>query len=137
MKLRKELKVTTNIRPVYLYPMLEELSPGTQLTGTACMYGSAEVATDRRGIYTPNQLHYPDETVIGKGIVNPIGMIAAAALMLRYSFGLEQEAKAIEAAIEAALYDGYGTIDIVLPGRSTLSTMEMTEVIRERIGCYL
>ena len=52
----------------------------------------------RDRIYTPNQLHYPDESVIGKNLVNPIGMIAAAAQMLRLSFGLEAEAGAIEEA---------------------------------------
>ena len=52
---------------------------GTELTGTPYLYPSAELSNTEQGIYTPNQLHYPDESVIGKDMVNPIGMIAAAA----------------------------------------------------------
>lgn len=109
---------------------------GTQMSGTACLYGSAELAKDNRGIFTPNQLHYPDETIIGEQIVNPIGMIAAAALLLRYSFGLLKEAKAVESAVEATLLDGYGTKDIWLPGRRILNTMEMAQIIAKRIHMY-
>ena len=60
---------------------------GTELTGTPYLYPSAELSNTEQGIYTPNQLHYPDESVIGKDMVNPIGMIAAAAQMLRLSLG--------------------------------------------------
>lgn len=52
---------------------------GTELTGTPYLYPSAELSNTEQGIYTPNQLHYPDESVIGKNVVDPIGMIAAAA----------------------------------------------------------
>ena len=55
---------------------------GTGLTGTAGLFGSAELAASGKGLYTPNQLHYPDESVIGQQKVSPVGMIMALALML-------------------------------------------------------
>ena len=73
---------------------------GTGLTGTAGLFGSAELAASGKGLYTPNQLHYPDESVIGQQKVSPVGMIMALALMLRCTFHLEQEAAAIEKAVE-------------------------------------
>ena len=85
---------------------------GTELTGTPYLYPSAEISGTEQGIYTPNQLHYPDESVIGKNLVNPIGMIAAAAQMLRLSFGLEAEAGAIEEAIRQVLAANIATADI-------------------------
>lgn len=107
---------------------------GTQLTGTPCLYGSAELAGDGRGIYTPNQLHYPDETIIGQRIINPIGMIASVALMLRYSFGLEAEAATVEMAVSQVLTDGYATRDVMQPGRRLLDTDDMAEKIAEYIN---
>lgn len=101
---------------------------GTQLTGSAKLYASAEIAKDGRGIYTPNQLHDPDETIVGKDIINPVGMIAAAALMLRYSFGLEAEAAAVEQAIASALALGCRTRDIAM-GEEWMGTHEMGESI--------
>lgn len=102
---------------------------GTQVTGTPYLYGSAEVANNGKGIYTPNQLHHPDESIIGKQIVNPIGMIAAAAMMFRLSFGLEEEAATIENAIKEAIALGYRTKDIAMEGEQWLSTTQMGEEI--------
>ena len=48
---------------------------GTGLTGTVGLYGSAELVPSGKGLYTPHQLHYPDESVIGQQKVSPIGMI--------------------------------------------------------------
>lgn len=107
---------------------------GTQMTGTPGLYASAELAKDLKGIYTPNQLHHPDESIIGKQIVNPIGMIGAVALMLRFSFQLENEAKILEKAIEKVLSDGYSTKDIWLEGRTLISTDKMGEEIVKNIN---
>lgn len=106
---------------------------GTQMTGTPYLYASAEVNRAGRGIYTPNQLHHPDESIIGKQVVNPIGMIAAAALMLRFSFHLEEEAQAIENAIAAVIQKGFATKDIWENGKTLLSTGEMGEKIAEEV----
>jgi len=98
---------------------------GTQITGTPYLYASAEISKSGRGIYTPNQLHNPDESIIGKQIVNPIGMIAATALMLRYSFRLDEEASRIENAIEMAIISGARTRDIAAEDEQWLSTDQM------------
>ncbi len=106
---------------------------GTQMIGTPYLYASAELAQDGRGIYTPNQLHHPDESIIGKQLVNPIGMIMAGALMMRYTFKMEDEAAWIERAVEQVLQFGYATIDIYEEGKKLVSTSEMAEKIAERI----
>lgn len=106
---------------------------GTQMTGTPYLYASAEVNQYGRGIYTPNQLHHPDESVIGKWVVNPIGMIAAGALMLRHTFQLEKEAGTVEQAIERVLNQGLSTREIWSPGRRLAGTREIGKAIREEL----
>lgn len=108
----------------------DELS---QLTGTATMLASAEINEEGRGLYTPNQLHHPDETIIGKNIINPIGMIASTALMLRHSLKLEEEARAIEDAINRALESGVATEDIYSKGSKLVATDEMGDLIAKNI----
>lgn len=106
---------------------------GTQMTGTAYLYGSAEINRSGHAIYTPNQLHHPDESIIGKQVVNPIGMISAVALMFRFSFGLEREAQTIESAIEQVIRDGMATKDIWTPGRVLLGTEEIGTAVCEKV----
>jgi len=108
---------------------------GTQMTGTPLLYASAELAKDGSGIYTPNQLHYPDESMIGKEIINPIGMIAAAALMLQYTFGLEEEAAVIRQATERVIDKGYAARDIWQEERMLLKTSEIGQKIIEEVKC--
>ena len=67
--------------------------------------------------------------IAGKGIANPIATILSAAMMLRYSFDLDQEADAIEAAVEKVLEEGYRTIDIMSEGMTQIGTKEMGERI--------
>lgn len=107
---------------------------GTQMTGTPLLYASAELSKDGGGIYTPNQLHFPDESLIGKGVVNPVGMIAAVALMLRFTFGLEEAAQIVEQAITQVIADGSGTGDIWQEGRILLNTSEFGVKIVEEIN---
>ena len=99
----------------------DELS---QLTGAAGLLGSAELGS-RGGIFTPNQLHWPDESIAGKDRADPVGMAAAAALMLRYAFGLEAEAAAVERAIARTVEEGFATEDFALPGSTVLGTAAM------------
>ena len=97
---------------------------GTGLTGTAGLFGSAELAASGKGLYTPNQLHYPDESVIGQQKVSPVGMIMALALMLRCTFHLEQEAAAIEKAVEKVLEQKFITEDMYYKGAKKVKTQE-------------
>jgi len=79
------------------------------------------------GLYEPIHGSAPD--IAGQGIANPLAAILSAAMMLRYSFGLEAEAAAIEEAVERALADGYRTHDILDEGGRLVSTREMGELI--------
>ena len=81
---------------------------------------------DGAGLFEPVHGSAPD--IAGKGIANPIGTIASAAMLLRYALKLEKEADAVENAIEAALTAGLRTADLAAGGAS-VSTTEMTDRI--------
>jgi 3-isopropylmalate dehydrogenase len=81
---------------------------------------------DAAGLFEPVHGSAPD--IAGKGIANPIGTIASAALLLRYALKLEKEAAAVEKAIAAALTAGLRTADLAAGGAS-VGTTEMTERI--------
>ncbi|RCW71864.1 3-isopropylmalate dehydrogenase [Saliterribacillus persicus] len=97
------------------------------LTGSLGMLPSASLAEDGVGLYEPAHGSAPD--IAGKGIANPIAMILSAALMLRYSFQLEEEAVAIEAAVERVLNQNYHTADLKSEDGKLVNTNEMTELI--------
>jgi 3-isopropylmalate dehydrogenase len=95
------------------------------LSGSMGMLPSASLGSSGPGLYEPIHGSAPD--IAGKGIANPLGTILSAALMLRYSFGHEAEANAIESAVYKAIDQGARTVD--LGGK--LSTTQMTdEVLR-------
>lgn len=107
---------------------------GTGMTGTGALYGSAELSETGKGLYTPNIIHNPDETLIGKQLISPVGMIAAVAYLFRCSFGLETEAKAIEDAVEVVLEQGYVTGDMKIEGGRVITTRKMGEIIAAEIN---
>jgi 3-isopropylmalate dehydrogenase len=82
--------------------------------------------------YEPIHGSAPD--IAGKGIANPIAAVLTAAMMLRYSFGMQAEADAVERAVNDTLSAGYRTADIVSPGGSPISTAEMGSQIASRIA---
>ena len=69
----------------------------------------------------------------GKDMANPIATILSMALMLRYSFGLEEEASAVERAVCSVLDEGYRTYDIMEEGRIKVGTKEMGGLIAQRV----
>ena len=69
----------------------------------------------------------------GKGIANPIATILSAAMLLRYSFDLDEEAKAVETAVEEVLKAGYRTVDIMSEGMTQVGTVSMGDLIAEKI----
>ena len=82
------------------------------------------------GMYEPIHGSAPD--IAGKGIANPIGTLLSVALMLRLSLGLNQEAEAIELAIESSLMEGFRTMDIVgEKGVQPVSTFKMGDRVAE------
>ena len=103
----------------------------SQITGSIGMLPSASLGDGTRGLYEP--IHGSAPKYAGTGRCNPIATILSAAMMLRYSFSLQQEADCIDAAIDKALRDGCRTNDIAGPRQEVLSCSEMTQAILERI----
>lgn len=106
------------------------------LAGSLGMLPSASLGRRRQdgtafGMYEPIHGTAPD--IAGKGLANPIAMILSAAMMLRLSLGLPQEAAAVEQAVEAVLAAGYRTADIAQEGRPTVSTAEMGQRVAEAV----
>ena len=109
----------------------------SMVTGSIGMLSSASLNDTKFGLYEPSGGSAPD--IAGKGIANPIATILSAAMMLRYSFDLDKEADAIEAAVKKVLEEGYRTIDIMpQAGESTegitqVGTAQMGDLIAERV----
>ena len=111
------------------------------LVGSMGMLPSASLGTRRIrrakgrqfGLYEPIHGSAPD--IAGQGIANPLAAITSAAMMFRLSLGLDEEAEAIETAVNATLAVGYRTADIGGGGEGTKSvgTTEMTDAVIERI----
>ncbi|MBQ9365412.1 MAG: 3-isopropylmalate dehydrogenase [Schwartzia sp.] len=100
------------------------------LGGSIGMMPSASIGKET-SLFEPIHGSAPD--IAGKGIANPIGTILSAAMLLRYSLREEPAAKAIEAACDAALADGYRTPDLYKDGFKKANTDKMTEAILDRI----
>lgn len=101
------------------------------LTGSLGMLPSASLRSDGVGLYEPVHGSAPD--IAGKGIANPLGMILSAALMLRHSFNLEDEADCIEEAVNASLDQGYYTADLHIKDGKLVGTKEMTDIVVENL----
>ena len=100
----------------------------SQITGSIGMLPSASLGSSKCGMYEPIHGSAPD--IAGKGIANPIATILSAAMMLRYSFDLEEEAVCIEKAVDQVLNDGWRTADLVgNSGITPINTAQMTEKI--------
>lgn len=104
----------------------------SMLAGSLGMLPSASLGDSKVGLYEPIHGSAPD--IAGKDIANPCATIASAAMLLRHSFGLEDEAGAMEAAIAAAIAAGARTADIASKGESYISTSEMTSEIISRLS---
>ena len=94
--------------------------------------GRREAGGVRRGLYEPIHGSAPD--IAGRGIANPIGTILSVAMMLRHSFGLEQEAQAVEQAVSTTIEAGCVTADIVTGGARSHSTTDVGRAIAAEVG---
>ena len=103
----------------------------SMITGSIGMLSSASLRADKFGLYEPSHGSAPD--IAGQNKANPLATILSAALMLRYTFDLEEEAKAIEDAVEAVLKEGFRTGDIYKEGMTLCTTTEMGDKVAERI----
>ena len=101
------------------------------LVGSLGLLPSASLGEGTFGLYEPSGGSAPD--IAGKGIANPIAQILSAALMLRYSFGENEAASAIEKAVEKVLASGLRTADLAQKGDSALSTAQMGHEIIKRL----
>ncbi|MDO4327801.1 MAG: 3-isopropylmalate dehydrogenase [Lachnospiraceae bacterium] len=103
----------------------------SMITGSIGMLSSASMNESKFGLYEPSHGSAPD--IAGKDIANPIATILSAAMMLRYSFDLDAEANAIEAAVQQVLTEGYRTGDIYSEGCEKVGCSRMGDLIAERI----
>jgi 3-isopropylmalate dehydrogenase len=108
------------------------------LTGSLGMLPSASLGAPdaktqkRRALYEPVHGSAPD--IAGKGLANPIAMIASFAMCLRYSFGRGKEADLLEKAIAVTLDDGIRTADIMQAGATKVGTDGMADAILKALG---
>ena len=101
------------------------------ITGSIGMLSSSSLGDTKRGLYEPIHGSAPD--IAGQDLANPIATVLAAAMMLRDSFGLNEEAKAVENAVDEVLAQGYRTADIMSEGMKRVKGSEMRRLIVENI----
>lgn len=103
----------------------------SMVTGSIGMLASASLGAGSLGLYEPSHGSAPD--IAGQDKANPIATILSAAMMLRYSFDLEEEADAVENAVKQVLKDGFRTVDIMSEGKKQVGTIQMGDLICENI----
>ena len=99
----------------------------SMVTGSIGMLSSASLNETKFGLYEPSHGSAPD--IAGQNKANPIATILSAAMLLRYSLNLDEEADAVEAAVQKVLTDGYRTGDIMSEGCKKVGTKEMGDLI--------
>ncbi|HEY7930319.1 MAG TPA: 3-isopropylmalate dehydrogenase [Steroidobacteraceae bacterium] len=104
----------------------------SMLCGSLGLLPSASLGEGTRGLYEPIHGSAPD--IAGQGIANPYGAILSVAMLLRHSLQLEQEARAVEHAVERAIGDGVRTPDIAAPGHRPASTQEAGAAVLAALG---
>src|SRR6201986_2794737 len=115
--------------------MLSDIA--AMLTGSLGMLPSASLGEidaktkRRKAMYEPVHGSAPD--IAGKGMANPIAMLASFGMALRYSFGMGKEADRLEAAIAAVLAKGLRTADIKSEGTTAVSTTQMGEAVLKEL----
>ena len=98
------------------------------LAGSLGLLPSASLGEGKAGLYEPIHGSAPD--IVGKGLANPLGAILSAALLLRYSLGLEAEARDIEAAVDAVIERGVLTRDL----GGTANTEDVTQAVLDALN---
>jgi len=101
------------------------------IAGSLGLLPSASLGEGTRGLYEPIHGSAPD--IAGMGVANPIGTIMSVAMLLRHSLGLEEEARAVERAVDAAITAGARTRDMG-PAARSIATREMGTAVIEQLG---
>ncbi len=105
---------------------------GASIVSSIGMLPSASLNADKFAVYEP--ISGSAQAIAGKNIANPIGQILSAAMMLKYSFEMENEAQSIERAVyETLIQDKIRTSDIMEKGCTSVGTKEMGDRIRGNI----
>lgn len=99
----------------------------SMITGSIGMIPSSSLGATTCGLYEPIHGSAPD--IAGKDLANPVGTILSAAMMLRYSFDMRDEADAIEKAVSTYLDEGFRTADIMSEGKTQVGCMQCGELI--------
>ena len=97
------------------------------LAGSLGLLPSASLGDGTRGLYEPIHGSAPD--IAGQGIANPYGAILSAALLLRHSLKLQEEAQAVELAVHRSIDDGVRTPDIVASNHRAATTREAGDAV--------
>ena len=107
----------------------------SMITGSIGMIPSSSLGSSTCGLYEPIHGSAPD--IAGKDVANPVGTILSAAMMLRFSFDMPDEATAIENAVSEYLDKGYRTADIMSEGGNLVGCSKCGELICENLrkGC--
>lgn len=101
------------------------------ITGSIGLLPSASLGTEGAGLYEPVHGSAPD--IAGRDQANPLATILSLAMMLRYSFGMETEAEAVERAVGEVLSEGYRTADLFGPEASQVGCSRMGELVADRV----
>ena len=99
----------------------------SMLTGSIGMLPSASLDQNNKGMYEPIHGSAPD--IAGKDIANPLATILSVAMMLRYTFNLEEMAQRVEGAVKKAIAQGYRTADIYVAGTQKVGTEQMGNAV--------
>ena len=104
----------------------------SMLAGSLGLLPSASLGEATKGLYEPIHGSAPD--IAGKGMANPVAMIASVALLLRHSLMLDEEARAVEAAIGAVISAGGRTADTATTGDRVLTMNEFTDAVVKHLN---
>ena len=103
----------------------------SMITGSIGMIPSSSLGATSCGLYEPIHGSAPD--IAGKDLANPVGTILSAAMMLRYSFDMAEEANAVETAVSAYLDAGYRTADIMSEEMTKVGCRQCGQLIIENL----
>ena len=106
----------------------------SMLTGSLGMLPSASQG-EKTAMYEPSHGSAPD--IAGKGIANPLATILSAAMMLRHSFAMPEEAGVVENAVRMVLKAGFRTVDIRQEGAAIVGTVAMGDLVAEKVGTLM
>ncbi|RKD75688.1 3-isopropylmalate dehydrogenase [Sinobaca qinghaiensis] len=107
----------------------------SMLTGSLGMLPSASMSAEGPGLYEPVHGSAPD--IAGQDKANPLAAISSASMMLKYAFGLSEEALAVDKAIDQVLNEGFRTGDIAREGEAVKTTSEITQKVIETLRSKL